>query len=207
MRFRLLIVLFAGLALGSDARSEGALAFGQFGNGGWAAGTAFNYPTMAEAEAAALARCSAQGAACEIRQAFQEICFAYAVQKHGNGWGGSSAPTEQEARSNALQTCHKHGLRCTVRESGCDTLREVARNVICTRPVFTEERRLRTMLMDHPERAEHVADVINYLTLKYCRVVHEDLEQEGEVGHLGDNCHQQYGTYRGERVYWGGCYE
>jgi hypothetical protein len=85
---------------------------------------------------------------------------------------------------------------------------EVVKTSICTKPVFTEIRRLSVTIDGTPAKTKEVADAINYLNATYCR----EIETEGrltsdQASNVGDNCWQYSGIFRGERVYWGQCSE
>ncbi len=108
----------------ADCRSEGAFAYGQYGNGGWSAGTSWNYETKAEASDVAMRNCNARGPNCRIQTTFHETCFAYAMQDGSNGWGTGFGPTGGDASQQALRTCQQYGVRCYVAEQFCDNVSE-----------------------------------------------------------------------------------
>lgn len=78
--------------------------------------------------------------------------------------------------------------------------------LICLRPVFMEEMNLRQKIDGNRDITIWVAQAINHLQGKYCRETDEALEQDDAV-HVGDNCYQYTGMFRGERVFWGACHE
>jgi hypothetical protein len=77
---------------------------------------------------------------------------------------------------------------------------------ICLQPVFTEEMRLKTTVDGTPTQTEFVANAIIYLRQKYCGTTKENLTAD-KTEHVAENCYQNSGLFRGERVYWGECYE
>ena len=77
---------------------------------------------------------------------------------------------------------------------------------ICVRPTFEQEMKLRSLIDGSPEQTQEVAQAILYLRDQFCRTTHENLVAQSET-HVGDNCFQYTGLYRGERVYWGMCLE
>lgn len=84
--------------------------------------------------------------------------------------------------------------------------KEIVKTQICTQPVFTEERRLLGTVDGTPARTQYVAAAIMYMYQRYCRDIEEEL-LFNEQAHVGDNCTQYAGTFRGEKVYWGQCHE
>jgi hypothetical protein len=106
--------------------AEGAFAFGQYGNGGWASGTAYNHRTEAEAQITAMNNCNARGYNCSIRVTFRNTCFALAVQNNGSGFGYSFHSDINRARNDALARCAQYGLSCSVNTTFCDTVSEAA---------------------------------------------------------------------------------
>jgi hypothetical protein len=54
----LLVLIFLVALQPSKSLSEAAYAFGQWGNGGWAYGSAYNYRTQSEAQIAAMNTCN-----------------------------------------------------------------------------------------------------------------------------------------------------
>jgi tetratricopeptide (TPR) repeat protein len=76
--------------------------------------------------------------------------------------------------------------------------------LICLHPVFTEEMRLRDQIDGNRSTTIRIAQAINYLNAKYCRLVAEIPEHDGWLG-VKDNCFQFTGMFRGERVFWGAC--
>jgi hypothetical protein len=108
----------------SPASAEAALAFGQYGNGGWAAGSAYNAASRAEAMSTAMRNCNARGFNCSIRVTFHDSCLAYAVQDSGNGWRSATNSNRDAAWTDALTGCAQMGLSCTLREAFCDNVSE-----------------------------------------------------------------------------------
>lgn len=86
------------------------------------------------------------------------------------------------------------------------TAGSVASTLICLYPVFAEERTLREKIDGNRSTTEWVGQAINYLHAKYCREVDETPEQDDST-QLAETCFQYSGMFRGERVYWGGCFE
>jgi len=189
-----------------NAFSEGSFAYGQYGNGAWAAGTSWNYKTEREAQNTAMSNCNSRGYNCQILTTFRNTCFAYAVQNDGSGFGSGFGKTQREARNVALSGCHQYGMACSVRESFCDTIQETVSTLICAHPVFAEEQRLKASLDGSDARTDYIAQAINHLRAKYCRLVEGTLES-AQQEHVGDNCFQYSGYFRGELVYWGRCHE
>jgi hypothetical protein len=83
---------------------------------------------------------------------------------------------------------------------------QAASTLICIHPVFAEEQRLRGSIDGTEERTNEIAEAINYLHAKYCRVIEEELSYDSKE-YTADNCFQYTGIFRGERVYWGQCHE
>jgi hypothetical protein len=78
--------------------------------------------------------------------------------------------------------------------------------LICLRPTFAEVVRLRQMLDGSGERTAAVAEALQYLRERLCRITRQPLEADSEI-HVVDNCYQYSGVHRGERVHWGACLE
>lgn len=78
--------------------------------------------------------------------------------------------------------------------------------LICLRPVFMEETKLRERINGDRATTLWVAQAINHLRGKYCREVKERLDSDDSV-HLHETCVQYTGMFRGERVFWGRCHE
>jgi hypothetical protein len=78
--------------------------------------------------------------------------------------------------------------------------------LICIHPIFTEETSLVDTLDGSEARTNYVAEVINYLRLRYCRKSNDRIaaDQSTDIGH---QCYQHSGLFRDERVYWRGCAE
>jgi hypothetical protein len=188
-------------------RAEAAIAFSQEPNGGWQLGTAYNYKTGMEAENAALNNCQKRGTKCTPVEHFNNSCVAFAVQIGNNGWA-TRYGSQDQAQRDALKACARMGLRCQIQASFCDSIKEVVETLICTRPVFTEEYRLKQTILDNPNAVGESTAAISYLRQKYCRTIEEkpDQDQSEPVGE-NVNCQQFSGIYRGERVYWGECNE
>jgi hypothetical protein len=107
----------------SKSFSEAAFAVGEW-NGTWASGSAYNYRTQSEAQAAAMNSCNQRGYNCSIRATFRKACFALASQDGGNGWQTGIHTDPYAANRYALLTCGKWGLSCTIREEYCDNVSE-----------------------------------------------------------------------------------
>jgi hypothetical protein len=199
--------IYACIVLPTPCFAEAAYAFGQNpSNGSWAHGGAYNYSTAVEAENRALQSCAENGPNCSVVSTFNNQCFAVAVQDNGNGYSWKQFPTVAQAEREAINGCAAMGQSCTVRASFCDTVKEVVKTLICTQPVFAEEYKLRASIDGTPARTAYVTQAINYLRTKYCREIEGHLNSDQE-SHIGDNCFQSSGLFRGERVYWGQCSE
>ncbi len=118
-------VLILGLLLpASDAFAEAAIAVGRSPNGGWAYGTAWNYPTIEEATAHALARCNAGAYDCVIDNQFHKTCFGIARSRRG-GLLMRSGDTNSGASKAALSACRRElGAPCRISDVICDTVSE-----------------------------------------------------------------------------------
>jgi hypothetical protein len=79
-----LLLLYLVALQPSRSFSEGAVAFGQWGNGAWAYGSGYNKRTQSEAQAAAMNNCNQRGYNCAVRSSFRKTCFAIAVQDTNN---------------------------------------------------------------------------------------------------------------------------
>lgn len=186
--------------------AEASIAFSQEPGGGWRFGTAYNYETVYEAEETALKHCSKSGTRCTSISQFNNACAALAVQRSNNGWSVSTNVNAAQAEKKALKRCQTMGLRCKIVTSFCDSVKEIVKTVICTRPVFREEHKLKIELMETPEASDRISAAIVYLRQKYCREIEGALSSDNEE-HVGDNCFQYSTVFRGERVYWGRCWE
>jgi hypothetical protein len=85
-----------------------------------AQGYAFDYSTQAEAQARALAECSAKGQGCQSTIWFQNACGALAVGSDG-GWGGDWGADQQTAEQKAIAVCSKYTTGCSVVRWVCTT--------------------------------------------------------------------------------------
>lgn len=201
-------LVIAALLLPPNAWAEAAIAFSQEDYGAWHFGTAYNYQKALEANNAALERCNSEGGInCVIVTNFSDSCAAVAVQVGNNGWSAGFGTHAPQAEKEALMRCMAlTGLQCKIAVSFCDSVKEAVKTVICVHPVFTEEYKLRQTIDGSPQRTDYVAAAINYLRLKYCREI-EGLVTADHETHIGDNCYQRSGFFRGERVFWGECLE
>jgi hypothetical protein len=105
--------LLAGATAGGAA---GALAIGHCA----AYGYAYDYPTVAEAQAAALAKCSG---VCKQVVTTQKGCVAFAVdgRRPCGPHGFANAPRLGAAQNTALKFCYKYGGKdCVIRAWICD---------------------------------------------------------------------------------------
>jgi hypothetical protein len=73
---------------------------------------------------------------------------------------------------------------------------------ICTQPVFGDELTLKSFINGSEKVTDFLADAIHYLRTKYCREVDVALTSDQST-HLGDNCYEYSGIFRGERVFGG----
>jgi hypothetical protein len=78
--------------------------------------------------------------------------------------------------------------------------------LICLQPVFSEEQRLKQLINGNHATTLWVAQAINYLRAKYCLQASGTPEHDSST-QVAETCFQYSGIYRGERVYWGGCFE
>ncbi len=81
--------------------------------------------------------------------------------------------------------------------------REGQKTLICVRRVFGETQKLLGTVDESQERARFVAQAILYLEGKYCRETDVTMAEDSSE-HIGDNCYEYSGMFRGERVFWGG---
>lgn len=204
IRFSLLPIWF--LLQPSTCFSEASIAFSQEPTGGSYWGTAYNYPTQQAASDAASQNCRRAGSNCLVVAAFNQSCVALAVQVGGNGYAVRYSSQIAQAKKEALAGCVAMGLQCSLQASFCDSVKEIVKTLICTRPVFTEERRLLSTVDGSQERTDYVAAAIAYLYQRYCRDIQETVSSDEQVN-VGDNCTQYAGMFRGEKVYWGQCHE
>jgi hypothetical protein len=203
--YRVLIFAFA-LTVPHHAGAEGAYAYGQGHNGAWSGGSAYNYSTAQEAIDSATQRCEQRGIPCQLVTQVQSTCFAVAVQNGNNGWGWATRGDLSDARREALQSCQRNGLECSISEAFCDAVIEQQKALICVRPTFEQETKLRAMIDGSDARTREVADAILYIRDRFCRTTTDTMVSDTET-HLSDNCYQYSGLFRGERVYWGQCLE
>jgi hypothetical protein len=131
MRQNLLGLLLSFAAI-DHALGDGAIAFGQWGNGGAAWMITTNRATTAEAQAAAMIGCNSHGYNCAIRQVFKNTCAALAVQFSDYGFGYDFDHNSNLAEQKALARCHSYGLPCRVVASHCDTTDEAVDTPITT---------------------------------------------------------------------------
>ena len=206
IRLRLFLAVAAVAANGQQCHAEGAYAFGQGQDGAWSGGSAYNYTTSQEATNRATQRCQERGISCELLTQVQNTCFAIAVQNGNNGYGWVTRSDMSVARREALASCQTHGITCAVAEAFCDTVVEQQKTVICIRPAFAQEMKLRATINGSSERTREVADAIIYIRDRFCRTTTEKMISDTET-HIGANCYQYSGLFRGERVYWGQCLE
>ena len=101
----------------NTARAAGALAIGSCG----AFGEAFDFPTVEQARASALSKCSGQN--CRVVAVTKKGCAAFAVDFAnacgGYGWG--RGPHLGMTQNAALQACYKSGGKeCVIRTFFCD---------------------------------------------------------------------------------------
>jgi hypothetical protein len=104
--------------------SEGAFAFGRWGNSAWAYGSGYNYRTQSEAQIAAMNFCNQRGYNCAVRGSFRKTCFAIAVQDSDSGYATGMDINPDVANRQALSNCATMGRSCTVRETVCDNVSE-----------------------------------------------------------------------------------
>lgn len=83
---------------------------------------------------------------------------------------------------------------------------QLKKMAICIGPVFAAERELTGIVTKDPDQVSSVASNILYLRERYCREVDRPPMPDYSA-HVGDNCYQYSGKFRGERVYWGDCHE
>ena len=139
-------------------------------------------------------------------QVFNNTCAAVAVQQGGNGWATRFSTDLADAQRQALAGCAGMGMQCEIKASFCDNVVEQHLTLICAQPVFGEERRLRSQINGDRVTTVWIAGAINYLHARYCAGVTGSPPEDNSID-VGDNCFQKSGVYRGERVYWGACYE
>ncbi len=205
---RVIILIVVLVSWPSFAWAVASIAFSQEPNGGWQAGWSFNNKTELEADNTALQHCGERGGTnCAIVGNFNNSCTALAVQVGNNGWAVRYGQLEQ-ARRHALKACVAMGLPCKIAGSFCDSVKEIVETLICTHPVFAEERRLHERILNDPSSVGQVAAAIAYLRDKYCRTIQEKPQyDQSEPVDENVNCNQYSGMFRGERVYWGECFE
>ncbi len=123
---RLRVMAAALVAMGltailrSNGYADGAIAFGEYGEGGWASGYASNTLTEADARTTAMVNCNARGYNCIVRSTFKDTCAALAVQDGGNGWAISLSENPDLAQADVQQRCHSYGLPCSIQTVFCD---------------------------------------------------------------------------------------
>lgn len=104
--------------------AEAAVAFGQYGLGEWASGSARNMPSSEEAQSAAISSCSARGANCVVVKTFNKSCIAVAAQDGDNEFSVRVNRDLNAARGSALAACEESGLPCMIAEAFCDNVSE-----------------------------------------------------------------------------------
>ena len=192
----------------------GAIYVSQEANGTLAYGTAYNYPTMEAAEKVAQKNCSARGTNCKVLVTVADGCLALAVQGGNNGYAPGTGRDLAGAQSQGLMACARMGTPCKVESSFCDTVKEADESferLICIHPVFTEEKRLESKILnsataDEAEAAARLAaQAVAYLRAKYCRIAKGRFFPDQQITIPGSNCLQDVAMFRGEFVYWGEC--
>lgn len=101
----------------TPAFANGALAIGACGAYGYARG----YANPAQAEAAALAKCS--GKHCKVVASVRGTCMAFAVELSNpcGSYGYATEPVLARAQNRALRECHRNGGKdCVIRTFACD---------------------------------------------------------------------------------------
>jgi hypothetical protein len=101
----------------TSAHANGALAIGACGAYGYARG----YANPAQAEAAALARCS--GKHCKVVASVRGNCMAFAVELSNpcGPYGYATGPALARAQGGALRECQRNGGKdCVIRTYACD---------------------------------------------------------------------------------------
>jgi hypothetical protein len=83
---------------------------------------------------------------------------------------------------------------------------DLGSTMICAVPVYGEEYRLRQTIDGNEATTDYVAAAINYLHARYCREIAETPEQD-DSRQIAETCFERTGIFRGERVYWGQCFE
>ena len=202
MLFWVILVL---VSRSGDGHTEGAFAFSQSHDGSWGAGLVHNRQTTRDASQAALAACRQRGQNCQHVAVFRGMCFAFAVQDHGNGYTFSAGADTSEATMAALRRCARLRMNCTIQTVECDNVIE-GTVLICAQPVFQEERRLLSEAMSNENSVPQNAAAVKYLRQTYCRLVSGPLVPETSDP-LDDSCFQHSALFRGERVFWTSCKE
>lgn len=122
MRSDLLLAAVAALIAVSVTGSSTGRAAGAMAVGACAAyGYAFDFSDPAQAETAALAKCS--GPQCRVVLALKRSCAAFAIdgRKPCGPHGYASARRLGQAQNVALQQCYKFGGKdCVIRAWACD---------------------------------------------------------------------------------------
>lgn len=77
--------------------------------------------------------------------------------------------------------------------------------LICSQPLVEVELALKAKIDGTRKKTIEIADALNFLHRKFCRVTLESLE-EATREQKSDTCYQMSGNYRGETVYWGECF-
>jgi hypothetical protein len=101
----------------ATAVANGALAIGACGAYGYARG----YANSAQAEAAALAKCS--GKNCKVVASVKGACMAFAIELSNpcGPYGYATGPALARAQNRALRECHRNGGKdCVIRTFACD---------------------------------------------------------------------------------------
>lgn len=115
--FRAAIVAALLVVLSTPVLANGALAIGTCGAFGYARG----YASSAQAESAALAKCSGQG--CRVVAKVKHACMAFAVELSNpcGSFGYATRGVLARAQNEALRECHRNGgSQCVIRTFACD---------------------------------------------------------------------------------------
>lgn len=206
--FLVALVVACGLC-SPPAFSETIIFFSQNPNGGWAVGWHSNRLSKKEAYFGGLENCEEnRGTNCvPVGDAFNNMCVGIAAGVGHNGYATRGSSNKDDAGRQALAACNGMGRPCRLAGVVCDSVRE--RQVICTKPVFAEEFKLKQSLDGSQEKTEKVAQAIKYLNDKYCRAMYDEYPEsdQSEAVQGVEMCRQYSGMFRGERVYWGQCHE
>jgi hypothetical protein len=132
-----------------------------------------------------------------------ENCLADYLRRKGSFVSEGQSTPYLKSRSDMTSLCQFAIANKDYYWERLNPLKHAPSTLICLHPVFTEEMKLRDQIDGNRSTTIRIAQNINYLNAKYCRLA-ERPEHDGWL-RVKDICFQYTGMFRGERVFWGAC--